>query len=420
MNIRREKIKTIGFMLLIISFMALSLLLINKKVSMLTEVIAIVLLFSINYSYRDREYIREYRYMNLYIILNILLIYFVTFQARELGFDNGILKGEINGISYYDAATYYDNIISINNYSLKDFFIIFLENIKSGNKLYNIFTYYNLLVCKIFGNGIVTLLLVKFSFTVISLHTIIKIAKTINIKNTNIPMIIFSVYPGLLLANVSLLRDNIILFFLTIAILNAILYKKYNNKKSLLWILISCVFLAMMRIYVIGALVIAFFLVSKFNNLSKLLKKIFLFFLVLLCINFISIKLGYGVMGLKYINKYMNQMGILSGIIQTFIRIIIGYKMVFSSLSGGIICNVFVVLSPIYIIIINFVFLMKIILKKIHIDKRISLFYFSFAFINGLFMVLRDGIIIERIYIMWLWIPCFYIFKVKRNKLGIR
>lgn len=421
MNINKKELKNASIILIILSIV-MFLFIFRVESNYYSECIAIVILFLMNYFFRNKRNKKIYILINIYIFINIILIYFNIYQANSLGYINGIFNGNVDGVLYYDAAEYYNNILYLNNFTIKEFVIDFIKNLSSGNKMYNIFIYYNLVISKMLGTGIVTLLLIKLNFTIISLNLLSRIADELEIKKHTFAITLFALYPGLLQSNINLLRDNIIMFLIINIIYNCIKYKE-RKVKSILLIIISGIFLGILRVYSLASLIIAIIIVNKFRNIKKLIQKVLILVLSVIIINQISLKLGYGILGFNYIQLYMNKMSIIEAIFQTLIRLIMGFGVSFEIIKKGILPNILVMLSPLYIIIINSILVICILFrnnKYIYI-RRYLLFYFVFSFINGILMVLRDGIIVERIYIMWLWIPCLIISRLKiKGNVNIR
>lgn len=408
--------------MMVITVLSFGVLLSRSNINGYGLFVAIIIPFITNYILKRDDNSKIYIFTNIYILINILFIFLTIFQANKLGYINGIFKGNVDGVLYYDAATYYDNTLYISNLNLIDFVKLFFYNINSGNKFYNIFILYNTIICKILGNEVATLILVKLNFTIITMYTIDKIAKKINFQNTLIPIILFSFYPGVIQSNISLLRDNIILFLLVSIIHNYLNIKnKENMKLNIFNLIINGIFLCLFRFYTLVTCIISLGIFSQSKNIKKLFKKAILLVIFILLIAVISNKLGYGFFGVGYIEKYMNQMTLPQAIVQTIIRIIVGYRIGFETISNGLIPNILSVASPIYIVIINLILSFKIFFR-FRIDDNILKylnFYILFAFLNGMLMVLRDGIIVDRIYIMWLWIPCLLISNTKKIKIRL-
>lgn len=414
-----RKLKKYGFILIIITITILSFIgvLNQDNIDIYGLILAIFTPFITNYFFKKTYNKKIYIFINVYILINISLIFLTTFQANSLGYTNGIFKGNVDGVLYYDAAEYYDNILYLSDFNIIDFIKKFFLNIESGNKLYNIFIIYNMIVCRIFGNKIITLLLIKFNFTIAAIYTIDKIGNKINFKNTLIPVILFSFYPGVLQSNISLLRDNIILFLLVNIIYNYLNIKhKENISMSKLKLLISSFFLCIFRLYALVACIISIIVIEKSRTPIDKFKKYGTIAGFIMIIAIVSSILGYGFFGLKYIQTYMNEMSLTQGIFQTIIRIIVGYRIVLESMSNYIIPNILLMVSPIYIFIVNFILIFNVFFKFKIYKKTLQYitFYFIFAFLNAILMVLRDGIIVERIYIMWLWVACLIITNTKK------
>ena len=365
-------------------------------------------LFFINMVLKKKINRKIYIFINIYILINIILILIATLQAKEWGFSLGILHGGVKGIEYNDAYNYYNNIIDNYNVNLTDYLKNFIVNIKSDNYIYNVFILYNLVISKIFGLSIEVLLISKLIFTVLSIYLIVFICDILGIKRKLLAISFFSFYQGYLYININFLRDNFIVFFVIFIIYFYLrLYKsKVLNKKEIILILVGFLFLIVLRLYSAVILGGCLFLFSKTKNKKQLRIKIIMAIVAILIVNQLSIIFGYGILGFNYINSYVNNVGYINAIAQTIIRLLIGFRVIGTALSSGLISNFLVMISPIYISLINIILFILILRKKVILNKlnmKILSFYFIFAFLNGLILVLRDQIIVERIYAMWIW-----------------
>ncbi|MDU2659191.1 MAG: hypothetical protein E7C60_15070, partial [Clostridium perfringens] len=252
------------------------------------------------------------------------------------------------------------------------------------------------------------LLISKLIFTVLSIYLIVFICDILGIKRKLLAISFFSFYPGYLYININFLRDNFIVFFVIFIIYFYLrLYKsKVLNKKEIILILVGFLFLIVLRLYSAVILGGCLFLFSKTKNKKQLRIKIIMAIVAILIVNQLSIIFGYGILGFNYINSYVNNVGYINAIAQTIIRLLIGFRVIGTALSSGLISNFLVMISPIYISLINIILFILILRKKVILNKlnmKILSFYFIFAFLNGLILVLRDQIIVERIYAMWIW-----------------
>ncbi|EGT3616173.1 hypothetical protein FHH43_08000, partial [Clostridium perfringens] len=171
-------------------------------------------------------------------------------------------------------------------------------------------------------------------------------------------------------------------------------------------------FLLVLRLYSAVILGGCLFLFSRTKNKKQLRTKIIIAIVAILIVNQLSIIFGYGILGFNYINKYVNNVGYINAIAQTIIRLIVGFRIIWPALLSGLISNFLIMISPVYIFFINIILGVLILRKKVrfnNLNKKILIFYFMFAFLNGLILVLRDQIIVERIYAMWIWMPILVI-----------
>lgn len=371
-------------------------------------------MFLINRIFKNKVGKKIYMFVNIYILINIILILIATLQAKGWGFSLGILHGGVKGVEYNDAYNYYNNIVNNYNVDFTDYLKNFFVNIKSDNYVYNVFILYNLIISKIFGLSIEVLLISKLIFTILSIYLIVFICNILGIKRNLLAISLFSFYPGYLYININFLRDNLIVFFIIFIIYFYLkLYKsKTLSKKEIILILIGFLFLLVLRLYSAVILGGCLFLFSRTKNKKQLRTKIIIAIVAILIVNQLSIIFGYGILGFNYINKYVNNVGYINAIAQTIIRLIVGFRIIWPALLSGLISNFLIMISPVYIFFINIILGVLILRKKVrfnNLNKKILIFYFMFAFLNGLILVLRDQIIVERIYAMWIWMPILVI-----------
>ncbi len=144
------------------------------------------------------------------------------------------------------------------------------------------------------------------------------------------------------------------------------LYKsKVLNKKEIILILVGFLFLIVLRLYSAVILGGCLFLFSKTKNKKQLRIKIIMAIVAILIVNQLSIIFGYGILGFNYINSYVNNVGYINAIAQTIIRLLIGFRVIGTALSSGLISNFLVMISPIYISLINIILFILILRKRL-------------------------------------------------------
>ncbi|MDZ4992199.1 hypothetical protein GNF80_04330 [Clostridium perfringens] len=376
--------------------------------------------FMINFMMKKNINKRVTIYIYIYILLNIFMILLVTSQARDLGFSTGVLHGNVKGVLYNDANNYYNNVLNNYNINIFEYLKNFFLNIRSDNYMYNLYILYNLMISKIFGVNIEILLIAKLAFCVVSLNLLAKICNILNVKRMFLVVFLYSIYPGFLSININFIRDIMIvtvILFIMYSYLKLIKFKG-NKKKNIFFIILGMFILSLLRLYTSVTLGICLFIFMKSKNIKSLIFKFILSIICLLVINKLSIIFGYGFLGMQYINSYVNGLGYFNALIQTVLRILVGYSIVIEALKSGVWSNVFTMISPIYIFIVNLLVIALIALKSIRLNflnRKILLFYIMFAFLNGLILLLRDGIIVERIYTMWIWLPIIVLADFKNN-----
>lgn len=420
MNIKRFNKKNLLVGILFIIMLILSLIAKICSNYYYSLIIISFWIFMINFMMKKDVNMRVKKYIYFYIFLNIIMILLATSQARNLGFSTGVLHGNVKGVWYNDANNYYNNILNSYYNDIFEYLKNFFSNIRSDNYMYNLYVLYNLVISKLFGTNIEILLIAKLMFSVISLNLLAKICNVLKVKRIFLVVFLYSIYPGFLSININFIRDIMIvtvILFIMYNYLKLIKFKE-NKKKNVFFIILGMFILSLLRLYTAVTLGICLFIFMKSKNIKSLIFKFMLSIICLLVINKLSIIFGYGFLGMQYINSYVNGLGYFNALIQTVLRILVGYSIVVEALKSGVWSNVFTMISPIYIFIVNLLVIVLIVLKFIRLNflnRKILLFYIMFAFLNGLILLLRDGIIVERIYTMWIWLPIIVLADFKNN-----
>jgi len=153
-------------------------------------------------------------------LLFVLLVYVQYNNAVALGYDDGMLYGAVGAKhEYYDVSEYY--------YESKQLAQLFVTN--GGRELwlsgslpndgtygpYNAFNLFNAIVMLLFGNHVITLVLLKINFSVLAIYFLYGIAsRFLSPAFALYSVLAYNLYPGYLIGVTNLLRDNIIATFI--------------------------------------------------------------------------------------------------------------------------------------------------------------------------------------------------------------
>lgn len=152
--------------------------------------------------------------LSLFLIASMVgITYWQYYNALHLGFQDGILSGYIGDNLYDDTAFYYDESVQLSeNLRTQSW----LEYLKGESDLggyygpYNLYVLWNAILCLVFGENVTLWVLVKMVFTVASYVYLFLLCRLwMNETNALWAVFVYAVFPGNILANVTLMRDNI-------------------------------------------------------------------------------------------------------------------------------------------------------------------------------------------------------------------
>lgn len=149
-------------------------------------------------------------------LLFVLLVYFQYINAVALGYYDGMLYGAVGAKhEYYDVSEYY--------YESKQLADLVITN--GGRELwlsgslphdgtygpYNAFNVFNTIVMLLFGDDVITLVLLKINFSIVAMYLLYGIAsRFLSPAFALYSVLSYNLYPGYVIGVTNLLRDNII------------------------------------------------------------------------------------------------------------------------------------------------------------------------------------------------------------------
>lgn len=409
-------------------------------------VIIIILLLLLNFYLYKRNYMNK----QLFSIITIFLVIYISFSMLiyfnnlTKGYEYGILYGDILNSHFCDEYKYFvDSDILLNHLKSGEFinwvqgtlptyeFIDISGHPSYGN--YNIFVILLTILKAIGINSTLNLILFKLVFYIPTALMLYKLSKRfLSEKASMLSVILFSAFPGYLLTNTLLMRDNIIVFLVI-----AILYSLFNKKVNIKVLIPSLVLLLFFRSYLVLVFAAAVFITYK--NTDKLISLKDILFLVLsLVVIYIFTNFNFG---LNHSNVFFSFYQIIAlqenfasfygtGIF-SIIKLLIStcIQIVFVPLYTNFITSGYIYLaifsiSNIFKIVFSLLFgarFLTLIFEKpkkeiIHLMK----FTFYFTLFTSLIVMAKDGYIITRITLIWMplfiiitLLPCKFIKKDK-------
>ena len=386
----------------------------------------------------------------LFSIITIFLVIYISFSMLiyfnnlTKGYEYGILYGDILNSHFCDEYKYFvDSDILLNHLKSGEFinwvqgtlptyeFIDISGHPSYGN--YNIFVILLTILKAIGINSTLNLILFKLVFYIPTALMLYKLSKRfLSEKASMLSVILFSAFPGYLLTNTLLMRDNIIVFLVI-----AILYSLFNKKVNIKVLIPSLVLLLFFRSYLVLVFAAAVFITYK--NTDKLISLKDILFLVLsLVVIYIFTNFNFG---LNHSNVFFSFYQIIAlqenfasfygtGIF-SIIKLLIStcIQIVFVPLYTNFITSGYIYLaifsiSNIFKIVFSLLFgarFLTLIFEKpkkeiIHLMK----FTFYFTLFTSLIVMAKDGYIITRITLIWMplfiiitLLPCKFIKKDK-------
>lgn len=409
-------------------------------------VIIIILLLLLNFYLYKRNYMNKQLFSTITVFLVIYIFgsMLIYFNNLNKGYEYGILYGDILNSHFCDEYKYFvDSDILLNHLKSGEFinwvqgtlptyeFIDISGHPSYGN--YNIFVILLTILKAIGINSTLNLILFKLVFYIPTALMLYKLSKRfLSEKASMLSVILFSAFPGYLLTNTLLMRDNIIVFLVI-----AILYSLFNKKVNIKVFIPSLVLLLFFRSYLV--LVFAASVFITYKNTDKLISLKDILFLVLsLVVIYIFTNFNFG---LNHSNVFFSFYQIIAlqenfasfygtGIF-SIIKLLIStcIQIVFVPLYTNFITSGYIYLaifsiSNIFKIVFSLLFgarFLTLIFEKpkkeiIHLMK----FTFYFTLFTSLIVMAKDGYIITRITLIWMplfiiitLLPCKFIKKDK-------
>lgn len=388
-----------------------------------TLIILIILLIINLITYKKLIKNKKLFFISSFFIIAYYIICILIYNNNiSNNYEYGILYGNILDNHFCDEYRYYiDSDILLNHLKNGEFtqwlnktlpvyeFIDHEGHPGFGN--YNIFVIFLTLIKLIGFTNPLEIISIKLIFYIPLVIVFYKLSKLyLTEKNSLISVILFSILPGYALTNSLLMRDNIIIS-LVLILLYYILSKKIN------WYIFipSILLLLFLRAYLVATLIVSF--IFCFNNVKKIISK--------LDIVYISIII-FSIIFFSKTNFYNEQMRIMQ---ERFFSIfgndflypirVIFYAIihiltdpVFTSfLKSGVIYLIIFSFGNIIGTIVSISFAIKYlyIIYNSKFNNYIYLLKYTFYFTSttGIFVISKDGYIINRIALLWL--PLFLI-----------
>ena len=361
----------------------------------------------------------------LLTILFVITVYIQYYNAINLGFHDGNLFGKIGGNFYADTKNYYDESQQLMEVFSGGSFGYWLSGEFPHFGFFGPYNAYNILnaiLISIFGSNLLTLILLKLKFSILSYYLLYKIAnRYLNSKWAIFSTMLYNLYPANILVVSTLSRDNINSFLVILLCYYCILFAedKFNYKvKYITKILITSILLFLFRSYAAPITILSLFF-TYFLSEKQSVKKYFLG-IGLIIIAFIGCYI-YGfenVQGKLTLNdgtqswitersKGWNLL-IYSAFYAFFGQTTIMENYDLSVFSESL--NVFSFYYQNYILMFSFLGVaLLLFVKKRKIDNQIWLFCCIMPMLFIILITSVYGLPIPRLYNMWIWLNCILI-----------
>lgn len=396
------------------------------RIPFLQDMFLIIACLSLTVLLMKRLNISDKRFLLLTIgitCLNIALIYAAHFNSIALGFPEGLLHGKVGNNLYNDSWGYFNQSLELSKAWLNGGFISYITGRMDSNfverGIYNYFIIWNSVLNVFFGNNPVILILIKYQFSIGSMFLLYKIALSfLQPKFARITVLLMNIYPGYLLVNADLMRDNIILFFILLVSYLVIKHKDDKEISTSFWIkfISLIILLTYIRIYIgliLGFSLLAYYFCGKISK-NQIYKLIIILLAVILTVGILSMVLGYGFLGIKVLTsksfvsstrwnpaKASNPVKLIFWSLYT---ILIGGRTIFSTIYTKSILEILNTVSPLFInIFIAPTFIIFFMKKTFSKQKYFIIFSFIYPILIGTFIYYIYTGIISRLYICWIW-----------------
>lgn len=399
-------------------YIVLMISIILMRIPIVQHVLIILMLFILNGILINKFKVKNkgFKGVSIFIIiLNIILLYISYNQILNLGFNDGLARGFIYKINYWDDYNYYYESEILKDYWLRGNVFNWFHGVvpqKMFYGYYNIFVIFIALLKLLIGNNLISLILFKLQFTIVSIYLVYYISSyLINEKYSIIPVLLTNLFPAYLQTNISLIRDNIILFF-TLLVFYQINFKKINK----VILVINIILLSYLRPYVGVPVALLSYTYNYINsekfNIKKLIEYVFIVigFIFILGV-FLQIR-GYGFLAIDAVKKMSDSGNVgkwnakvvaspLNLIFYNFKYLFLGGRV--SNFSTFVYDNLLVssyLFIPIICLATLLLFLLPNISNKI---KKFNLIIFVLAFSIHILILYVFGGNVPRLYIPWFW-----------------
>lgn len=366
-----------------------------------------------------------------FIILYIIIAISVFYNNIANGFSTGILFGDVENNHFCDEYKYnIDSQILLNHFKNGEFsqwlhkelpiyeFVDPQGHPSYGN--YNIFVIMLTLLRMIGLNSPLDFILIKLFIYIPTYIYLFKLSKIyLDEKLSLISVALFSILPGYMLTNSLLMRDNIILFLMIVA-LYYILSKNYNFK-ILIPILILLLFFRSYLIPIFIATII--FTYKNTKKIISVLDFIYIGIIIVTIYFFINYNFNlehsniffsfYQIQALQdnFVAWYGTGIPMLLKLFfLTAVQIILD-PLFINFLSSGLIylwlTSLGNILGIFVSIAFSIIFLVLCFTNKDSKIKHLQKFTFYFTLLNALLLMSKDSYIINRLALMWF--PLFII-----------
>lgn len=429
-----NKIKNIENYILVYVYICLLTLTILIKEPSIQHILIILILLILNFIlYKKFKFKNKLiLYISIFIILiNIILLFISHQQIINFGFNDGIIRGYIYKINYWDDYNYYYESEILKNYWLNGNISNWFKGITPPIIFYGYYNFYIILITLlklIIGNNLISLILFKMQFTVINIYLVYYISSYfISEKYSIIPVLLTNLFPAYLQTNISLIRDNIILFY-TLLVFYQINFKKVN-KFSLI---INIIIISWLRPYVgIPITILAYtykYINSSSINFKKLIEYVFLIISFTIFLGILLKLMGYGFLALDSLKKIKDSgdIGIWNAKVTSSVSNLIIYNFRYLYL-GDRVRNLSLFLYD-DLLSLTYLFIPTISLPTIlifiipNLEKKVKIFnyiIFIFAFFINILILYIFGGNVPRLYIPWFWgqtILFTYLIKYMKSK----
>ncbi|OSB16861.1 hypothetical protein B2H94_11775 [Clostridium sporogenes] len=406
------------YMLYIFILILCSLVRINLIQNILIILSSFILLIILNIKFKIKD--SKFKLVSsVIVIINIALIYFNYYTSIRLRFSDGLVYGVVGDSKYLDTWNYYYESKHLADLWMNGQFVDWIKgNVLKGEAFYgyyNFFVIWNAALRILFGDNLILLIIIKYQFSIGGIYLLYKISNEfLTSKYSRLAVVLMNFFPGFLLVNISLMRDNLVYLFILYVSYLVIINKNMDKKNWLIWfkILISIAIITYMRVYIgimLAISLLIYYIMGKLN-LKRLIAVSFILILSILVVGGVTYKLGYGFLGKDLILnadslERWNPEKISSPI--KFIFWSIYYIFFGGKLIGSFhtyIGNVLNLMTPIFISIFILPTFLVIFTKKN--DKKTNhfiLFSFIFSILSGGIVFFIFTGIVPRLYICWIW-----------------